>query len=139
MAVSVDVGGEPVDAGRVSRRGVLRGLPASAAALALAALATASRRAGADAFGETYRGRRIAGVRAAAGSGWRVTVDGRALHLMRRADGSWLSMVDHYCSYPTPLTAARAAVDALGPGRQLRDPAAHLDMTNEGAGHGVHA
>jgi hypothetical protein len=39
---------------------------------------------------------------------------------MRRADGTWLSMVDHYCSYPTPLEAARAAVDELGSGQRLR-------------------
>ncbi|GAA1260936.1 MULTISPECIES: tyrosinase family oxidase copper chaperone [unclassified Streptomyces] len=83
-------------------------------------------------FEETYRGRHIRGAR---GQGpmmrahigqrsgqdswqrsghWDVTVDGRPLHLMRRADGSYLSMVDHYQSYPTPLAAARGAVDELG-------------------------
>ncbi|WP_217545803.1 tyrosinase cofactor [Streptomyces sp. GbtcB6] len=73
-------------------------------------------------FVETYRGRRITGVRYGVGpSGdpccemWHVTVDGRPLPLMRRADGSWMTMVDHYQSYPTPLLAARAAVDELGP------------------------
>jgi hypothetical protein len=50
---------------------------------------------------------------------WHVTVDGRPLHLMRRADGSWMTMVDHYESYPTPLAAARAAVDELGPSERL--------------------
>jgi hypothetical protein len=40
---------------------------------------------------------------------------------MRRADGTWLSMVDHYRSYDTPLEAARAAVDELGPGEMLRE------------------
>lgn len=78
------------------------------------------------AFDQTYRGRRIRGVRAPAdgmaGDGsWQVTVDGRPLHLMRRADGTWLSMVDHYRSYRTPLEAARAAVDELGPAQRLRD------------------
>ncbi|WP_406069792.1 tyrosinase cofactor [Streptomyces sp. NBC_01020] len=63
-------------------------------------------------FDEMYRGRRIRGR--AEGGYTEVTVDGRPLHLMRRADGSYLSMVDHYESYPTPLAAARAAVDELG-------------------------
>jgi hypothetical protein len=40
---------------------------------------------------------------------------------MRRADGTWISMVDHYASYPPPLAAARGAVDVLGPGNHLRD------------------
>ncbi|MEV1025522.1 tyrosinase cofactor [Streptomyces sp. NPDC050264] len=72
-----------------------------------------------EAFDETYRGRRISGVRlpdpatGEAGS-WQVTVDGRPLHLMRRADGSYLSMVDHYESYAGPLAAARGAVAELG-------------------------
>ncbi|QCD55997.1 tyrosinase family oxidase copper chaperone [Streptomyces hawaiiensis] len=79
-------------------------------------------------FAETYRGRHIGMVwtppHGPAGQGrWHVTVDGRPLHLMRRADGTWLSMVDHYCSYPSPLEAARAAVDALGPGQRLGEPA----------------
>ncbi|MGX1120521.1 hypothetical protein RKD37_005884 [Streptomyces ambofaciens] len=70
---------------------------------------------------------------------WQVTVDGRPLHLMRRADGSWLSMVDHYRSYPTPLAAARGAVDELGPGEHLRDtPSAGHDQ-HSGERHGVHA
>uniref|UniRef100_UPI0034DF9CB3 tyrosinase family oxidase copper chaperone n=1 Tax=Streptomyces flavofungini TaxID=68200 RepID=UPI0034DF9CB3 len=50
---------------------------------------------------------------------WRITVDGRPLGLMRRADGSFLSMVDHYRSYATPLAAARGAVDELGPSQAL--------------------
>ncbi|MER8023791.1 tyrosinase family oxidase copper chaperone, partial [Streptomyces griseoluteus] len=33
---------------------------------------------------------------------WQITVDGRPLHLMRRADGTWMSMVDHYTSYARP-------------------------------------
>ncbi|MCX4717389.1 tyrosinase family oxidase copper chaperone [Streptomyces virginiae] len=57
---------------------------------------------------ETYRGRHIAvdvaGVR----------IDGRPLHVMRRADGSYLSGINHFQSYPTPLEVARAAVDELG-------------------------
>ncbi|MFH9732677.1 tyrosinase family oxidase copper chaperone [Streptomyces sp. NPDC017260] len=95
-------------------------------------------------FDETYRGRRIQGVRAAAGhavgaADWHVTVDGRPLHLMRRADGGWLSMVDHYRSYPTPLAAARGAVDELGPGEHLHDAPAGDGRHHLGEHHGVHA
>ncbi|MFF3494390.1 tyrosinase family oxidase copper chaperone [Streptomyces sp. NPDC002795] len=79
---------------------------------------------GPEAFDETHRGRRIAGARlpgsGAAGAGaWQVTVDGRPLHLMRRADGTYLSMVDHYMACPTPLAAAKGAVAELGD-QQLR-------------------
>ncbi len=83
----------------------------------------------AEGFEETYRRRRVVGVRHRVGGseddgsgGWQVTVDGRPLHLMRRADGSWMTMVDHYQSYPTPLAAARAAVDELGPTEGLGTP-----------------
>jgi hypothetical protein len=95
------------------------------------------------AFDEIYRGRRIRGTRSAGGRAvgagtWHVTVDGRPLHLMRRADGSWLSMIDHYRSYPTPLEAARGAVDELGPGQLLSDaPAAGHE--HPGGHRGVHA
>ncbi|WP_328560544.1 tyrosinase family oxidase copper chaperone [Streptomyces coelicoflavus] len=105
---------------------------------------TTPRPADSTAFDETYRGRRIRGIRSAAGRAvgagtWHVTVDGRPLHLMRRADGSWLSMVDHYRSYPTPLAAARGAVDELRPGEHLRDtPSTDHDQHSEGR-HGVHA
>lgn len=74
---------------------------------------------GGPAFDETYRGRRIQGEPVGGDGGhgrgsWRVTVDGQPLGLMRRADGGYLSMVDHYQSYETPLAAARGAVDELG-------------------------
>ncbi|RLU94720.1 tyrosinase [Streptomyces griseocarneus] len=88
-------------------------------------------------FDEIYRGRRIQGgpvdgtqhgghsaqpaaYRAAAapaapsGPGIQVSIDGRQLHVMRRADGSYLSLVNHYESFPTPLAVARAAVDTIG-------------------------
>ncbi|MEF9908879.1 tyrosinase family oxidase copper chaperone [Streptomyces sp. P5-A9] len=52
---------------------------------------------------------------AAAVTGTEVSVDGRPLHVMRRADGSYLSTVNHYESFPTLLETARAAVDELGP------------------------
>ncbi|MFD9795522.1 tyrosinase family oxidase copper chaperone [Streptomyces sp. NPDC059070] len=50
-------------------------------------------------------------------------IDGRQLHLMRRADGTYVSSVDHYTSYATPLEAVRAAVDELGPARLSATPA----------------
>ncbi|MEU6772674.1 tyrosinase family oxidase copper chaperone [Streptomyces sp. NPDC046759] len=162
-----DVGGAPVGGqrgtpaasteppGESTRRNVTRRLLASAVAVALAPAAAAcerppstpddGRRAGA--FDETYRGRHIRGVPVrtglrAAGDQWEITIDGRRLHLMRRADGTWLSMVDHYSSYATPLAAARAAVDELSPGEQLRDvapgPMGGAPMHGEG-GHDVHA
>ncbi|MFE7902790.1 tyrosinase family oxidase copper chaperone [Streptomyces sp. NPDC057424] len=160
----VGVGGVPVGTAgdgeaRGTRRGVLRGLVAAAAGAALAPVAVAAWpeesggkntdvRADDGMFEEIYRGRRIRGVpvpapsqeQAAVGDvAWHVTVDGRPLHLMRRADGSWLSMVDHYRSYPTPLAATRAAVDELGPGQRLRDLPGHGPGHLEGGAHGVHA
>ncbi|MGI3197596.1 tyrosinase family oxidase copper chaperone [Streptomyces sp. GLT-R25] len=102
----------------------------------------------ASGFDEMYRGRRIrgvkdtAGVRAAADAApagqWRITVDDRPLHLMRRADGGYLTMVDHYQSYPTPLAAVRGAVDELGGTLRLRAAVAKAGP-GEGHGHGVHA
>lgn len=154
MVVSVGgvaVGAEPgaksqarPGSARGGRRDVLRGLLAAVGALALAPVVAASRppHKGDDpselGFEETYRGRRIRGVRTSGGSTsgaaqWHVTVDGRSLHLMRRADGTWLSMVDHYRSYATPLAATRAAVDELGPGQRLRESETHM-----GGHHGVH-
>lgn len=90
-------------------------------------------------FAEMYRGREIRGttnavvaagapdddpVADAAEPVTEIRIDGRPLHVMRRADGTYLSDVRHYESYPTLLEAARAAVDELG-AAQLADPAAH--------------
>ncbi|WP_405816920.1 tyrosinase cofactor [Streptomyces sp. NBC_01390] len=139
-----------------TRREALRALCVSALALAVVPVVAAAWPRGkpdgdeASSFDETYRGRRLRGLKTDAGGAdhldhmaqamrapgegrWHVTVDGRPLHLMRRADGTYLSMVDHYRSYPTALEAARAAVDELGPGRQLT-------VAGGGeVGHGVHA
>ncbi|WP_405486161.1 tyrosinase family oxidase copper chaperone [Streptomyces sp. NBC_00096] len=68
---------------------------------------------------ETYRGRHIA-----VGPAGAVRIDGRPLHVMRRADGSYLSGINHFQSYETPLELARAAVDELGT-NQLAFAAAH--------------
>ncbi|OLZ65793.1 hypothetical protein AV521_30815 [Streptomyces sp. IMTB 2501] len=164
------VGGEPVGGQRgtpaadgarprgSTRRDVTRRLFSSALVVALTPVTAAcgkraehapddGRRA--TAFDETYRGRHIRGVEvhpaeraAVAGAQWKVTIDGHPLHLMRRADGSWLSMVDHYRSYPTALAAARGAVDELGPEEQLHDlapgPMGGGPM-HMGGGNGVHA
>lgn len=103
------------------RRLLLRGLFAAAAGVAVAPVLAALGSQDETGFDETYRGRRIVGVRDDdrqpgddVSGAWHVTVDGRPLHLMRRVDGSWMTMIDHYQSYPTPLAAARAAVDELG-------------------------
>ncbi|MET9829179.1 tyrosinase family oxidase copper chaperone [Streptomyces sp. NPDC006385] len=125
------VSGEPK---RRTRREVARLLLASSAVALTPVLAASRPSQSADGqrempppFDETYRGRHIQGAPlpleglSALGAQWRVTVDGNALHLMRRADGTWLSMLDHYSWYRTPLEATRAAVDELGPTRRLRD------------------
>ncbi|GGU23851.1 tyrosinase cofactor [Streptomyces coeruleorubidus] len=70
-------------------------------------------------FDEVYKGRRIQGRPAAGaghhhhGAGYAVFVDGVELHVMRNADGTWISVVSHYDPVPTPRAAARAAVDEL--------------------------
>ncbi|MFD8235522.1 tyrosinase cofactor [Streptomyces sp. NPDC059696] len=72
------------------------------------------------AFDEVYKGRRIQGRPADGsghhghhGAGYAVFVDGVELHVMRNADGSWISVVSHYDPVATPRAAARAAVDEL--------------------------
>ena len=70
-------------------------------------------------FDEVYKGRRIQGRPASGGAhqhhggGYAVFVDDVELHVMRNADGSWISVVSHYDPVPTPRAAARAAVDEL--------------------------
>ncbi|MEV4788846.1 tyrosinase cofactor [Streptomyces tuirus] len=71
-------------------------------------------------FDEIYKGRRIQGRPATGsghhghhGGGYAVFVDGVELHVMRNADGSWISVVSHYDPVATPRAAARAAVDEL--------------------------
>ncbi|MEE4541240.1 tyrosinase family oxidase copper chaperone [Streptomyces sp. V4-01] len=65
-------------------------------------------------FDEIYRGRRIQGFRTASESGVALFVDGRPLHVMRRVDGSWISMANHFQPFLTPLATARGAVDVIG-------------------------
>ncbi|MFE2294618.1 tyrosinase family oxidase copper chaperone [Streptomyces sp. NPDC059452] len=93
--------------------------------------------AGAEEFTEMYRGREISGslnvLVPAGGPGGggahhaepiaEIRIDGRPLHVMRRADGTYLSDVTHYESFPTLRETARAAVDELGTARlALRAP-----------------
>jgi hypothetical protein len=73
-----------------------------------------------QAFDEVYRGRRIQGRPTSGGDhhhehggGYEVLVDGVRLHVMRNADGTWISVVSHYAPVPTPRAAARTAVDEL--------------------------
>ncbi|MGW1625752.1 apotyrosinase chaperone MelC1 [Streptomyces sp. NPDC002172] len=91
-------------------------------------------------FDEVYKGRRIQGRPAGMddmggmkgmggghhhghGAGYAVFVDGVALHVMRNADGSWISVVSHYDPVATPRAAARAAVDELQGAALLPFPA----------------
>ncbi|MFF1507501.1 tyrosinase family oxidase copper chaperone [Streptomyces sp. NPDC058326] len=88
-------------------------------------------------FDEMYRGRRIQG-RPAPGDGTEVLVDGRPLHLMRCANGGYLTPIDHYQTHPTPLAATRAAVDELGSAPLTRFAAAH-GVHPGGSPRGLHA
>ncbi|MFE0423212.1 tyrosinase family oxidase copper chaperone [Streptomyces sp. NPDC058953] len=118
---------------RIALRALFTAVVAGGTAGALAPLLKAGR-AGPGAgvgerFAEVYRGRRIEGSATvlvpAHGHGGgpeektapptiEVRIDGRPLHIMRRADGSYLSLVNHYESFPTLRETARAAVDELG-------------------------
>ncbi|MFF5566935.1 tyrosinase family oxidase copper chaperone [Streptomyces sp. NPDC012623] len=115
--------------------GMVTGTSAALAPILRAGPARSAAPAGQDgpgtALDEMYRGRRIqvdrtdtdragpAAPAAVAAVSDRVPapplvrIDGRPLHLMRRADGGYLSAVNHYQSFPTPIEAARAAVDDL--------------------------
>ncbi|MFF1799112.1 tyrosinase family oxidase copper chaperone, partial [Kitasatospora sp. NPDC058263] len=47
------------------------------------------------------------------GAGYTVRIDGDELHMMRNADGTWISVVNHYQTFATPRALARAAVSEL--------------------------
>lgn len=66
---------------------------------------------------ETYQGHRI---QITVGPGGHhgmampvVKIDGNDLHIMPNADGSWVTVVNHYETFPDPISAARAAVREL--------------------------
>ncbi|GAA2783806.1 tyrosinase family oxidase copper chaperone [Streptomyces showdoensis] len=88
-------------------------------------------------FDEMYAGRRIQGRPGPDGEPLAL-VDGRPLHLMRCADGGYVTPIDHYESCPTPLAAVRAAVDELGSAPLSRLAAAHGTHPG-GSPRGVHA
>ncbi|KQV10743.1 tyrosinase cofactor [Kitasatospora sp. Root107] len=87
--------------------------------------ATAADPGASDTFDELFHGRRIQGRPVAAGgghhhgttgtggTGYAVHIDGEELHMMRNADGTWISVVNHYQTFPTPRALARAAVTDL--------------------------
>ncbi|BAG21074.1 copper chaperon [Streptomyces griseus subsp. griseus NBRC 13350] len=60
---------------------------------------------------ERYLGRSIRVAAPADGGG--VFIDGRPLHIMKFADDAYLSSMCHYEMAPTPLHAARRAVEEL--------------------------
>ncbi|MFH9297169.1 tyrosinase family oxidase copper chaperone [Streptomyces sp. NPDC017520] len=60
---------------------------------------------------ERYLGRSIRVATPAEGGG--VFIDGRPLHIMKFADDAYLSSMCHYEMAPTPLHAARRAVEEL--------------------------
>ncbi|MDI9887111.1 tyrosinase family oxidase copper chaperone [Streptomyces sp. HNM0645] len=86
-----------------------------------------------EAFDEMYLGRHMEGRPAAGRHGghsghgasgppadepgghveYVVRVDDDDLHVMQNADGTWISVVNHYEKYRTPRDAARAAVREL--------------------------
>ncbi|MQS35403.1 tyrosinase family oxidase copper chaperone [Streptomyces katsurahamanus] len=133
---------------RLTRRLVLRAVfTAGVVAGTAGALAPVIARTGArqsplrpaepERFAEMYRGRHIQGSATAlvpvaargdgrpgpgAVPGAEVRIDGRPLEVMRRSDGGYLSVVNHYESFPTLREAARAAVEELGSARLALAP-----------------
>ncbi|MET7617726.1 tyrosinase cofactor [Streptomyces sp. NPDC005408] len=65
--------------------------------------------AGHDAAGHDAAGHHGAGH----GGDFAVRIDGKELHVMRNADGTWISVVNHYETFATPRAVARAAVVEL--------------------------
>ncbi|WP_432092614.1 apotyrosinase chaperone MelC1 [Streptomyces sp. bgisy100] len=128
-----------------TRRHVLRGSAVALAGAALAApAAIAATRSDAaaphhghaeagtpeipEAFDEVYEGRHIEGWPAPQDGGhgghgghegmdFVVRIDDKDLHVMRNVDTTWISVVNHYETHPTPRSVARAAVRELNGSR----------------------
>ncbi|MCX5380972.1 tyrosinase family oxidase copper chaperone [Streptomyces sp. NBC_00091] len=116
---------------KITRRQALGIGAGAAAALGLTACSSSSApapTAGASASGkpvaiptgtidEVYEGRRIQITLGAGGHHGvgvpTIKIDGNELHLMGNADGSWVTVVNHYESFPDPISAARAAIRDL--------------------------
>ncbi|MFG2867336.1 tyrosinase cofactor [Streptomyces sp. NPDC048338] len=112
----------------ITRRRVL-GVAAGAAASGIALAGSAAAAPGAAptavpapaSFDEVYQGRRIKGGASHGGGhhgghhggGYSVTIDGEELHVMQNADGTWISVINHYEPVATPKALARAAVREL--------------------------
>lgn len=103
--------------------GALTALGLAAAATSASASATPAQSTPTDAgtVDEVYKGRRI---QITPGGGGHhgghhspgqptVRIDGRELHVMRNADGTWISVVNHYETFADPTSLARAAVREL--------------------------
>ncbi|MFB8393388.1 apotyrosinase chaperone MelC1 [Streptomyces yangpuensis] len=97
------------------------GLTAAATGVATSAAATPAAPTPQGTVDEVYQGRRI---QITAGAGGHhgghhspgqptVRIDGRELHIMRNADGSWISVINHYETFTEPRLLARAAVRDL--------------------------
>ncbi|MDQ0986518.1 tyrosinase cofactor [Streptomyces sp. V2I9] len=79
--------------------------------------------AGPAPFDEVFQGRRIQGAPAEAhahahahaghSAVYRVSIDGRDLHVMQHGKSGWSSAINHYERFATPLDAARTAVISL--------------------------
>ncbi|MFI6444621.1 tyrosinase cofactor [Kitasatospora sp. NPDC050543] len=121
---------EVTHASEITRRRMLQGAAvAFAAATGTVVLgvagptskpATAADPGASDEFDEVYRNRRIqgrpthgTGEHHHGGAGYTVLIDGQELHMMRNADGTWISVVNHYQTFNTPRALARAAVQEL--------------------------
>ncbi|UVS80279.1 MULTISPECIES: tyrosinase family oxidase copper chaperone [Actinokineospora] len=82
----------------------------------------------ADQFDEVYRGRHIhGGVVDAPGIAPQdlIYIDDDLLHVMRNADGTVSTSINHYQSFDSLRTAAQAAVDTLGDLRPVPAGVAH--------------
>ncbi|MFI1936274.1 tyrosinase cofactor [Streptomyces purpureus] len=105
----------------VAAAGIAAAAPAAARAVRTPDAAPAAAAAGPAAFDEVFEGRRIKGGPSHGGGhhgghhggGYAVHIDGEELHVMRNADGTWISVINHYEPLATPRAVARAAVREL--------------------------